>query len=215
MRIERISDTQMKFVLMHTDLEARDIKISELSHSSDKTQQLFREVLQIAQDEGDFASSESVPYLIEATRVGVDGLAVVVTKMNPEDLERRFSLVPAAKDRCRFKRNTYIDQPDYAEENSYSVFSFEDLDMAATAADAINPIFSGESQLYKLNGQYFLWLQNETEDDRPTADLEAIMLEFGQKHVSNALSRQYLAEHGEHIITDDAVTKLTSYVHTS
>ena len=215
MRIERISDTQMKFILMHTDLEERDIKISELSHSSDKTQELFREMLQIAQDEGAFASSESAPYLIEATRVGVDGLAVVVTKMNAEDLERRFSLVPAAKNRCRYKRNKFIEQPDYPHEDSHSVFSFVNLDMAASAADAINPIFSGESQLYKLNGQYFLWLQNETEDDRPTADLEAILLEFGQKHISNALSRQYLAEHGEPIITNGAVNKLTNYVHTS
>ena len=215
MRIERISDTQMKFVLMHTDLEERDIKISELSHSSDKTQQLFREMLQIAQDEGAFASSESAPYLIEATREGMDGLTVVVTKMSAEDLERRFSLVPAAKDRCRFKRNKFIDQPDHTGEDSHSVFSFDDLDMAAIAADAINPIFSGESQLYKLNGQYFLWLKNETEDDRPTADLEAIVHEFGQKHASNALSQQYLAEHGEHIITDNAVNKLANYVHTS
>ena len=214
MRIERISDTQMKFVLMHTDLEERDIKISELSHTSDKTQQLFREVLQIAQDEGAFVSSDSAPYLIEATRVGVDGLSVLVTRMNAEDLERRFSLVPAAKDRCRFKRNKYIDQQENANENSYSVFSFGDLDMAANAADAINPIFSGESQLYKLNGQYYLWLQNETKDDRPTADLEAIMMEFGQKQASNALTKQYLVEHGEPIIIDDAIAKLTNYVHT-
>ena len=215
MRIERISDTQMKFVLMHTDLEERDIKISELSHSSDKTQQLFREMLQIAQEEGAFASSESAPYLIEATKIGVDSLAVVVTKMNPEDLERRFSLVPAAKDRCRFKRNKFIEQPEYADEDSYSLFSFESLDMAATAADAISSIFSGESQLYKLNGLYLLRLKNETKDDRPTASLEAIMHEFGQKHASNTLSGQYLAEHGEHIIAENAISKLTNYVHTS
>ena len=215
MRIERISDTQMKFVLRHTDLEARDIKISELSHSSDKTQELFREMLQIAQEEGAFESSESTPYLIEATKEGVDSLAVIVTKMNAEDLERRFSLVPAAKGRCRFKRNEYIDQPEYPNEDSHAIISFENLDMAATAADSIALIFTGKSQLFKLNGQYFLWLLNETEDDRPTTDLEAIMLEYGQKHAANALSRQYLTEHGETIIIENAVNKLASYVHTS
>ena len=212
MRIERISDTQMKFVLRHTDLEARDIKISELSHSSDKTQELFREMLQIAQEEGAFESSETAPYLIEATREGEDSLAVVVTKMNADDLEKHFSLVPAAKGRCRFKRNEFIDQPDYPNEDSQSVIAFNNFDMAAMAADGINLIFTGKSQLYKFNGQFFLWLQNETEDDRSTNELEAIMLEFGQKHVANLLSRHYLAEHGETIIMEDAVSKLANYV---
>jgi len=210
MRIERISETQMKFVLMNHDLEERDIDISELSHSSDKTQELFREIMQLAQEEGSF-SSENAPFLIEAMRVGVDCLTVMVTKMDMTDLEQRFSLVPAAKGRCRFKRNGFIDQQDYPGEDSQVVFSFEGLDMAAAAAAAINNVFSGESQLYKLNGRFFLWIQNETEDDRTTADLETILSEFGQKHTANGLGRQYLAEHGEAVITVDAVSKLGLY----
>jgi len=209
MRIERISDTQMKFILMHTDLEERDIKLSELSHSSDKTQRLFREIMQLAQDEGAFPT-ESAPFLMEAVRLGVDSLAVIVTKLTPEDVER-FNLAPTAKDHCRFKRSPLIEEAEYPGEDSHSVFSFDNLDMVASSTHAISGIFSGESQLYKLNGQYFLWLLNETEDDRTTADLEAIMMEFGQKHVSGMLSKQYLAEHGE-LIIDDAVGKLELYV---
>ena len=208
MKIERISDTQMKFVLMHTDLEERDIKISELSHSSDKTQRLFKEIMQLAQDEGAF-TSEAAPLLIEAMRVGVDSLAVMVTKISTEDLER-FSLVPAARERCRFKRDGYIHQPEYPGEDSHCVFSFEDLEVAASAAGAINLLFYGQSQLYKLNQRYYLWMLNETEDDRTTADLEAILMEFGQKHVSSALSKQFMAEHGE-LIFENAVAKLSAY----
>ena len=210
MKIERISDTQMKFVLMNHDLEERDIDIRELSHSSDKTQQLFKEIVQIAQDEGAF-TSEGAPFLIEAMRVGVDSLAIMVTKMDVADLERRFSLTPASLDRCRYKRSNYIDQTEYPGESSQTVFSFPGLDMAAAAASAICPIFAGESQLYKVSGQYFLWLLNETEDDRTTADLESILLEFGRKHFANGLGRQYLLEHGEAIIAEDAVGKLGIY----
>ena len=210
MRIERISDTQVKFVLMNHDLEERDINISELSHSSDKTQQLFKEIVQLAQDEGAF-TAEGAPFLIEAMRVGVDSLAIMVTKMDVADLERRFSLSPAAKEHCRYKRSSFIDQPDYPGESSQTVFSFAELDMAAAAASAIDPIFSGESQLFKHDGQYFLWLLNETEDDRTTADLEAILMEFGRKHSANGLGRQYLLEHGETVIAEDAVSKLGLY----
>jgi len=209
MRIERISDNQMKFVLMSTDLEERDIKLSELSHSSDKTQRLFKEIMQLAQDEGAFPT-ESTPFLMEAIRVGVDSLAVIVTKLTPEDIAR-FNMAPAAKDSCRFKRSPLIEEAEYPGEDSHSIFSFDSLDMVASATHAISGIFSGESQLYKLSGQYFLWLLNETEDDRTTADLEAVMMEFGQKHVSGTLSKQYLAEHGE-LIIDNAVDKLELYV---
>jgi len=200
----------MKFILMHNDLEERDINISELSHSSEKTQELFREIMQLAQEEGAF-SSEHTPYLIEAMRVGVDSLTVMVTKMDAADLERRFSLTPAAKDRCRFKRSSFIDQPDYPGEDSQAVFSFAGLDVVADAAAAISAVFSGESQLYKFDGRFFLWFQNETEDERTTADLEAILLEFGQKHTANGLGLQFLAEHGEAVIANDAVGKLNIY----
>ncbi|MCL2527734.1 MAG: adaptor protein MecA [Defluviitaleaceae bacterium] len=210
MKIERISETQMKFVLMQTDLEARDIKISELSHSSDKTQRLFKEIIQLAQDEGVF-SPESTQYLVEAMKVGVDSLAVIVTKISQEDLEKQYSLVPAAKGHCRYKRNKFIDPQEYPGEDSYSVFSFADLDMAATAAEAISLVFNGESGLYKHDGRYYLWILNETEDNRTTADLEAILREFGQKHISSVLSKQYLTEHGSEIIADNAVSKLMLY----
>jgi len=195
---------------MNHDLEERDINISELSHSSKKTQELFKEIMQLAQEEGSFSSAHN-PYLIEAVRVGVDSLSVMVTKMDAGDLERRFTLIPASKGNCRFKRNGFISQPDYPGEDSQVVFSFEKLDMAAAAAAAINSVFSGESQLYKFKGRFYLWVQNETEDDRTTADLETIILEFGQKHTSNGLGQQFLAEHGETLIESDAVSKLSLY----
>lgn len=210
MRIERISETKMKFVLMHTDLEARDIKISEISHSSDKTQRLFKEIIQLAQDEGVFPT-EGTPYLVEAMRVGVDCLAIVVTKINQEDLEKQYSLVPAAKGHCRYKRNGYIEESEYPGEDSHSIFSFGDLDVAASAAQAISHVFGGESGLYSYNSRYFLWILNETEDSRTTSDLDAVLQEFGQKHVSNELSKQYLTEHGSEIIAEDAVGKLSMY----
>jgi len=201
----------MKFVLMNHDLEEREIDISELSHSSEKTQELFREIIQIAQEEGSF-SSEHTPYLIEAMRAGVDSLTIMVTKMDAADLAKHFSMISATKGQCRFMRNGLTEQPEeYPSEDNQAVFSFENLDMAAIACAAINTVFSGESQLYKLNEHFFLWLGNETEGDHTTADLETILLEFGQKHITNGLGQQYLSEHGDVVISTNAVDKLSLY----
>jgi len=210
MKIEKISDTQMRFILRQSDLDERDINLNELSHGSDKTQRLFKEIVRIAQDEGVFPT-ESTPYLIEASRQGADCLAVMVTKIDSKEMEKRFSLEPTIKDQNRFKQNGFIDQTECETQDSHSVFSFSNLDSVASACDAINPIFTGDSKLYKYENMYFLLLINETQDDRTTADLEIILLEFGQKHVSNSLSKQYLADHAEVLIHTNAVSKLSQY----
>ena len=209
MKIEKISNTQMRFVLMTQDLEDRDIKITELSYASDKTQQLFREIMQLVQDEQEF-TSENTPLMFEAMRMGVDGLVVVVTKISEGlDAEKKFSLIPQAKNECRYKRNDMIETSDTQDEDSYSVFSFADIDIMAAAADRLH--FYGPSQVYKMDGQYFLLLQNETKDLLTTGEMEAILYEFGRKHISNTISQNYLAERGEIIISEDAITKLRGY----
>jgi adapter protein MecA 1/2 len=210
MRIERISDTQIKFVLMTTDLEERDIKISELSYASGKTQQLFRELMTLVQDEQEFIEDET-PLMFEAMRVGVDSLAVVVTKVDPNvEAEKNFNLMPAARRDCRFKKRGQIRQPQQ-DDDSYCVFSFDDIELMAAAAVRLPRHFTGTSQVYKMENHYFLILMNETEDVSTTEELEAILYEYGQKHVSNALSHQYLLERGEIIITENAVAKLRMY----
>lgn len=211
MRIERISDTQIKFVLMTDDLEERDIKINELNYASDKTQQLFREIMTLVQDEQEFVEGET-PLMFEAMRVGVDSLVVVVTKINEGmDNENKFNLIPAARQKCRYKRSGPIQPPETAGGDSYSIFSFENIDHMAAGISRLPQNFQGTSQAHKLDGRYFLLLTNETEDTRTTAELEAVLYEFGQKHISNVISRQYLLERGETLIAENAVDKLRAY----
>ncbi|MCL1862953.1 MAG: adaptor protein MecA [Defluviitaleaceae bacterium] len=211
MRIERISDTQIKFVLMTDDLEERDIKINELSHASDKTQQLFREIMTLVQDEYEFAEGET-PLMFEAMRMGVDSLVVVVTKMSRGmEKERQFSLIPAARQECKFKRQGVISQPEITDEESHSIFSFESLDMVAEGAARLPENFEGISEVHKMDNAYYLMISNETKDLKTTEELEAVLYEYGQKHVSNAVSRRYIVERGEVIIAENAVDKLRMY----
>ena len=211
MRIERISDTQMKFVLKTDDLKERDIKINELSYASDKTQQLFREIMTIVQDEGEFIEGET-PLMFEAMRVGVDSLVVVVTKINDNTAgkEKPFNLIPAARQECRFKKSGVVKTAETSVE-SHSVFSFENIDIMAAGISRLNENFAGDSQVRKMDNRYFLLLTNETPDTQTTAELEAVLYEYGQKHVSNAISFKYLQERGELIIEEDAVDKLKMY----
>ena len=64
-KIEKISDTQIKIILNQADLKNRDIKISELAYGSKKAQELFRDMMETALEEHDF-DTHNVPLMIEA-----------------------------------------------------------------------------------------------------------------------------------------------------
>lgn len=69
MKIEKISESQIKFILTQSDLSERNIKIEDLTSPSEKTQALFRDIMEQAMEEYGF-SSENTPLMVEAVPVG-------------------------------------------------------------------------------------------------------------------------------------------------
>ena len=217
MTVERVSENQLKFIFKTNDLAERDIVLSEISFASDKTQQLFQEVLTFVQFESGFISGNT-PLMLEASRVGVDSLVVLVTKVNKESCnfinEKRISLVPAARQKCKYKRlKELLGSKTMPQEDSYSLFSFEDIEMAAAAAMRLPGNFCGKSSAYKMNQQVYLVINNATPGKTTTAEMESVLFEYGKKHVSNMLSHQFLVERAEVLIADGAVEKLRAYGH--
>ena len=98
MKIEKISDTQIRCTLSRQDLADRDLKISELAYGSDKAKDLFRELMVQANYECGF-EAEDIPLMIEAIPVPGDCLVLVVTKVeDPDELDTRFSNFSSFRD---------------------------------------------------------------------------------------------------------------------
>ncbi|MFQ7552870.1 MAG: adaptor protein MecA [Blautia marasmi] len=64
MKIEKISDNQIRCTLTKEDLDSHQIRISELAYGTDKAK-LFREMMQQAQIEFGF-EADNIPLMIEA-----------------------------------------------------------------------------------------------------------------------------------------------------
>ncbi|MCL2372976.1 MAG: adaptor protein MecA [Defluviitaleaceae bacterium] len=212
MKIEKISENQVRFVLRTQDLEERDMKINEISYASDKTQQLFREIMEIVQDGGEFFA-ENTPLMFEAMRMGVDSLVVVVTKISGQQqgTEGNISLIPKAKHEAMFKKGDIISQPEQPMEDGFSVFSFDNMEEMAAAVAGFDDRYDFPSQAHKLDGRYFLVIQNETLTLAAVREIDGMLCEYGQKHMANAISQQYLLERGEVFIATQAVEKLRKY----
>ncbi|MCL2707589.1 MAG: adaptor protein MecA, partial [Defluviitaleaceae bacterium] len=160
MRIEKISETQIKFILTNEDLAERNIKLNELSYGSDKAQLLFQEMMQQAMSECEFETA-NIPLMMEAVPLGEEGVMVMVTKLtDAAEIEKKLSLFPLARTALKFKKAEIIEPPDESpDEDSISVFSFDTLDAMAEAASRLSGIFCGVSKAYKLEGRYYLMMQ--------------------------------------------------------
>jgi adapter protein MecA 1/2 len=98
MKIEKISDNQIKCTLNKSDLASRQIKISELAYGTEKAKNLFRDMMQQASYEFGF-EAEDIPLMIEAIPVSSDCIVLVITKVeDPEELDTRFSKFTSSDD---------------------------------------------------------------------------------------------------------------------
>ena len=91
MKIEKISENQIRFTLTKEDLAERQIKLSELAYGTEKVKSLFRDMMQQASYEFGF-EAEDLPLMIEAIPLSADTIILVITKVEyPEELDTRFS----------------------------------------------------------------------------------------------------------------------------
>ena len=91
MRIEKISDKQIRCTLTQTDLQNHHINIGELAYGSEKARSLFQEMLSQASREFNF-HAENIPLMIEAVPMTGDNLVLVITKVeDPDEIDTRFS----------------------------------------------------------------------------------------------------------------------------
>jgi adapter protein MecA 1/2 len=91
MKIERINDHQIRCTLTRKDLADRELKLSELAYGTEKTQNLFRDMMQQASYEFGF-EAEDIPLMIEAIPLNGECIILIITKVeDPEELDTRFS----------------------------------------------------------------------------------------------------------------------------
>ena len=206
MKIEKISDTQVKFILSKDDLSEHNIKMTELTYGSEKAHRLFQEMMRQANEEYDF-KTDNTPLMVEAMAVGTSHIVIVVTKILNE-IENTL-LKHGCPASGAYKTNE-LDLPTTYEFNNLAIFSFDALDDVVLASKRLQNIFMGQSRLYKCNERYFFVIQEEL--DYALAEAELALYEYGTRHISNDLSETYLTEHGELMIAQQAVEKLSWYL---
>jgi adapter protein MecA 1/2 len=210
LEIEKLSDTQVKFILNESDLIERNIKMSELAYGSDKTQGLFREMLEKALVECDF-DVDNVPLMIEAIPMTSNSIVIIVTKVsNHNEIEDKFNLIPDSKEKNKFKSNGFVEQDQHDANSNLSVFSFSSLDDVSNCCKRLYGNFVGIDILFKKKDVFILYLEASSKSVN-IKNIDLLLCEYGYKHVANNISLNYLYEHCEVLIKENAIDIFTKY----
>ncbi len=134
MKLERISENQIRCTLTRSDLADRELKISELAYGTEKAKALFREMMMQASDELGF-EADNIPLIIEAVPISNECIMLIVTKVeDPEELDTRFSKFTPFPD----EQDTADDEDDViytGAEEILDIFKRLSSDILAKAAD--------------------------------------------------------------------------------
>ena len=120
MRIERLNENQIRCTLDKTDLEQRQLRLSELAKGSTKAREALHEMIQQASLELDF-EVENIPLMVEAIPLSSECLVLVITRIaDPEKLEDKLTLLSKlagmVKNELKDTTLTDIDEDDILED---------------------------------------------------------------------------------------------------
>jgi len=237
MKIERLSENQIRCTLSRTDLRERRISLFELAYGGEKARHLFREMLERANDEVDF-HTDDLPLMIEAIPLSGEGLSLVITKIeDPDELDTRFArFAPVIEEayeniassaagpenagsaqdildalgRILDKASDESEPGSGAQTDIAPVYSFRSMDSILRAADMLADIYKGKNSLYKneRSGLYLLSVHRSSHTPEEFNRICNILTEYGQRTRSNSASEEYFREHLKVLADKDALQRL-------
>ena len=142
MKLERLSENQIRCTLNKADLADRDLLLNELAYGTDKAKDLFRDMMEQAADELGFEVND-IPLMIEAIPVNPDCLILIITKVeDPEELDTRFSRLSKYANIEIDSHSDESEETEDSDEDSLSLFND-----AASLLDTISDIVENIEQV--------------------------------------------------------------------
>ncbi len=236
MKIEKISDNQIKCTLNKSDLASRQIKLSELAYGTEKAKNLFKDMMQQASHEFGF-EADDIPLMIEAIPVSSDCIILVITKVDdPEELDTRFSKFAPSMDEIDMEEiygedseipstSDLIDMfnhvrnelksaiarvEDKKQPNIKKIFTFDNLDTIIFASKIISNTYTGANSLYKspVDNLYYLVVNKSNVSAENFNKICNILSEYGNICKGSDANEAFFKEHYKKIIKGKAIQKL-------
>lgn len=204
MRIEKVNENVLRVTITLNDLEERNIDISSLNYNSPAAQELFWDMMERAEEEYGFASSDS-QLIFEASPENEDGFVVTITKVDAdgefESIQKYIKSKYKNSDLKQKKKKSKVCA-------AIKIYCFDSIDDMCRLAKRIAPLYRGESTAYRLKDSYYMILSGFTASSQA---LESILCEYSYQVPNVGFFEGYLNEYGEKIVQDNAIETLNKY----
>lgn len=207
MKIEKISENIIKVTISLNDLEERNIDLNSLNYNSLAAQELFWDMMEQAEIQFGFNISDS-QLIIEPIPDSDEGFIITITKIDEDgDFEsiQKYIKNKFKKSDLRTKRkNRRIC-------SAITIYSFKNFEDLCELSKRIQPLYSGDSSLYRYKDTYYLVLIKSNFTVSNVKLFEILLGEYGRKVSNISFYEGYLNEYGIKIAENDALEVVNNY----
>lgn len=178
MKIERLSENQIRCTLYKADLAEKELLLTELAYGTEKAKQLFRELMQQASDELGF-EVDNIPLMIEAIPVSPDCLVLIITKVeDPEELDTRFS---------RFTKPIEVEKDEEDDEEDFSDEDVLEEKSAGKAPDGLIQALGSLAEGLSALGNPLMGKKPRTVAEKPQEQNKEIFRIYAFKNLDQVI----------------------------
>ena len=207
MKIERVGENKIRIFVSYDDLEERDIDLESFNYNSPETQELFWDLMEQAEIELGFEAQES-QLCIEAVSDVDHGFVITITRVEEESEFE--SIQKFIKNRYR-KKDLSVKKKTTKICSTLLIYSIEGFDDLCELCSLIDPLYSGRSRVYGLDGSYYLVLGAVEGNVTNHKQFESILGEYGDKMQNVDFLEGFLNEYGKKMISDNAVSYFAGF----
>ncbi len=231
MKIERLNENQLRFTVWTKDLPDEDFTIADLAGQTEKADELIKYMMNKAKEEFGFVFDEQ-PIVVEAIPVNKDCIVFLITKVEGDDEQDKFSYISKLKkqamDMAKGLKNGSIELKDDdapAEEPEkvpqpqdlktgkvlpYMIYTTRDMENFVTAAKIVCDFYDSDNTLYKNESDisYYLVVSHNRNSEDEFTYLCDTLREFSEPYRFTYTTKYYFEEHYKKIIDGDALQTL-------
>lgn len=207
MKFEKLSENKLRIILNINDLEDKNIDYQSFMANSDDTQKLFMDMLDKAEREMGFETT-NYKIMIEAIVTSKGDFIVTVTRYLPSENTNTSSKKKSLKVKRKYT-------PSIKNNCIYSFKSFDNFclfcsNLDSTLVKNINKI-SREISLFVFNNTYYLLIKNIDTDYKYTKIFTTILSEYANNIHNAEIFKYRLNEYGKVIFENSAIKKCIKY----
>lgn len=222
MKAERINQDQIRFTLSATDLQERNLKVSELAYGSEKTKALFDDMVKTAMDQFGVDFTEK-PLMIEAIPISENVLTITVTRVSgTAELGALFgSNLPdggrASRDGNLNRPQEKAAQPEKHHTNVTGlpgngenvIYVFKDFQQLCKTAEHMPRQLNLRNALYKdeKKGVYYL-IVHYKKMDRRIRYAVSVLSQYSESWAMGERLEKIIKEHGRLVFKARAIQKM-------